>query len=771
MPGVTDYAGKRRLICRNIFLLSSPALTNSCSYPPYNMEKVENKGGFPVPERSSAIEPYLRVSRVDRSAVKPTVRKRRFEFPAELETWETVGALLALVLLSRLNLMGELAPFGLAYWAVASRGEYRRMVLYGIFMTAAVVQAGELIAGVGLLLSAGIFCLLRYRLDKPRLPLTVAIGTALLLGSLPQLWLNNFYPYDIFLLGLEATMAMLAGAVFFQVHAYPRLRLAGDRDVEGITSWAVFAGLLLLSLVQEGSVLVPLAAVISRIIVLWAAFTLGPGMAAAAGALLGFLLGIQGAGFAWLGMLTFSGFFAGLFRSYGRFASAGGFLLAAVALSLYVGGREAVAFEAGVSAAAIALFLLAPLLPMRTRMLASFLPHSAEAEAKKIRELTANRIKDYALVFRELSTAFQQTATVEKESPLPLAALVDAVVEKVCKYCPSRRRCWEKDLQRTYNALLCVLAELESKDNGKEAKSPEFFQKICKKKAEFLQTVSMFYKLEAYQHSCNKRLEGGRTLVTMQLAGLSQIMFNLSKEVREGVPDAQKCLRNQYFHLEIGVAQAAKANADVCGDYYSYLELRDGKQAYILSDGMGNGSQAQQESRSAVQLVEQLLLAGFRKDAVVRTVNTILQLRSQVESFATLDLLVVDAENGEAEFLKIGAAPSYLRQQNRVREIKSPSVPMGILDDVELKPVFVQLENDALIVMLTDGIHEVLPAQPDWLKDYLAGQVSTHPQVLADEIMHQARSLSGQVELRDDITVLVCRAKRLKHKIRDFVSN
>jgi len=723
-----------------------------------------------VPERSSVIEPYLRVSRVDRRVVKPAVRTRRIEFPAELATWETAGALVALVLLSRLNLMGELAPFGLAYWAVASRGEYRRMALYGIFMTAAVVQTGELVAALGLVLSAAIFCLLLYRLDKPRLPLSVAVGTALFLGSLPHLWLNNFYPYDILLLVLEATIAMFAAAVFFQVHACPRPQLASDKNVEGITSWVVFAGLLLLSLVQGGAVLLPLAAVISRIIVLWAAFALGPGMAAAAGALLGFLLGVQGTGFAWLGMLTFAGFFAGLFRSYGRLASAGGFFLAAVALSLYMGGRESVVFESVVSAAASSLFLLAPLLPLRTQMLASFLPHAAEDDAKKIRELTANRIKDYALVFRELSAAFQQSATAEKENHLPLAALVDAVVEKVCKYCPSRRRCWEKDLQRTYNALLSVLAELENGDSVKEAKSPEFFQKICKKRTEFLQTVSLYYKMEAYQHSCNKRMEGGRTLVTMQLAGLSQIMFALSREVREGVLDAQRRLRNQYFHVEIGVAQTSKANADVCGDYYSYLELRDGKQAFILSDGMGNGSRAQQESRSAVQLVEQLLLAGFRKDAVVRTVNTILQLRSQTESFATLDLLVVDAENGEAEFLKIGAAPSYLRLQSRVREIKCPSVPLGILDDVELKPVLVQLENDVLIVMVTDGIHEVLPAQPDWLKDYLTGQVSTHPQVLADEIIHQARHFSGQAELRDDITVLVCRAKRLKHKIRDFVS-
>ncbi len=82
-------------------------------------------------------------------------------------------------------------------------------------------------------------------------------------------------------------------------------------------------------------------------------------------------------------VVVFAGFFAGLFRSYGRLASAGGFFLATVAISLYVGGRESVAFESAVSAAAVSLFLFAPLLPLRTQMLDSFLPQGAEDEAKK----------------------------------------------------------------------------------------------------------------------------------------------------------------------------------------------------------------------------------------------------------------------------------------------------------------------------------------------------------------------------------------------------
>ena len=163
-------------------------------------------------------------------------------------------------------------------------------------------------------------------------------------------------------------------------------------------------------------------------------------------------------------------------------------------------------------------------------------------------------------------------------------------------------------------------------------------------------------------------------------------------------------------------------------------------------------------------------MAGFQKDAVIRTVNTMLQLRSPEESFATLDVLIVDAEKGEAEFLKSGAAPSYLRTQRKVQEVKSPSLPLGIISEVELQPVTVTLTDDSLIVMLTDGIFEAAPGQPDWLKNYLAAQTYTHPQVLADDILLKVRQLNGSNELRDDVTVLVCRAKRLKHKIRDYMT-
>jgi stage II sporulation protein E len=681
---------------------------------------------------------------------------------------ETAGLLLVQTLLARLHLLEELAPFGFAFWVVAGKGQRGRMVLFGVTAVLAALSSGDAAYALSLIPAMLFFCFLRERRIAARLPLPVLAGLALPAGTVPLAWFVNYHTYDLLLLGFETVLAVFAVIVFRRVFRQPLHKLNIHRHTEEITAWIVFLGLVLLSLTQGGAYLSWLAGGAARALVLWASFLFGPGMAAAAGALLGFLLGVQGQVIFWLGILSFAGFLSGLFRPYGRIAVAGGFFLGASSLALHLAGWEAVPVEAALSGSAAAVFLLAPVLPLHLRVQSLFAPRGNADEGRQLRDLTSVRIKDCAHVFRELSHVFRQTAAVEASKEQLPAPLLEELVRRVCKGCPAKRSCWEQDLQRTYNAVLRLLAELESGQAMREIKYPAFFQS-CREKENFLQTLAFLQEKEGLNKRWQKKLAEGRDLVSLQLSGLSQILHELACEVRDSGQAAGRKV-NAAYHVELGVAQAAKNDHDVSGDYYSYLELRDGRQVFILSDGMGSGGKACRESQATVQLVEQLLLAGFRRQPVIRTVNTILQLRSREESFATLDILQLDPYKGKAEFLKIGAAPSFLCARNQVREIRTPSIPLGILSDVELKQVTVELEDDTIFVMVSDGIFEVRPFNPDWLKKYLAGKLPKHPQVLADEIIHYARKADTRQELRDDITVLVCHARRLTPKIRDYAT-
>ena len=484
-----------------------------------------------MPENSSAVQPYQRVYRQREPLAKPRNRVRSVKIPAELLTWEVMGTVIALALLTRLHLLGELAPFGFAFWAAVGQDEKRRLALLGVVVVLSAVTMGSLLYAGSLLISMTVYFMVRNYSRLAWLPVVPLTGMALLIGTLPRMWLGLLHTYDFFLLFFEIILAMLAVAVFLQVYKRPFAVLSPDKHLEAITSWIIFAGLLLLSLVQGGAYLSLTAGGIARVIVLWASFLFGPGMGAATGALLGFFLGVQGGGLAWLSVLTFAGFLSGLFRPYGRFAISFGFLLGILALSLYLTGWETIPLEASVTSVAILFFLLGPVFPMRVQALAPFLKKEQEDEGKRVRDLTAGRIKDYALVFKELSEAFQQAGAIETENDVSLTTLVETVAERVCKYCPSRRRCWEKDLHRTYNSMLRVLADLDNGQNIKEIRSPEFFQKYCRRKDDFLATLSFVRELEETNNSWQKRLDDNRQLVTLQLSGLSQIMLDLSKEV------------------------------------------------------------------------------------------------------------------------------------------------------------------------------------------------------------------------------------------------
>ncbi len=711
----------------------------------------------------TVVRPYQRADRHP-----PGGRNRRNKAgairlsPGLLDTRLLVAAA-ALVLLARLQLFGELCPFGFAFWAAGGRQGAKRAVVLGGVLVLVSAAAREPLATLSLLLAMALFWLFAERLAWLKFPLPVLAGLSLLAGSLPRLWLGFFHVYDVVLMGLETALAMLATAIFGQVLAASPAKAAAGEDLEGAAAWVVTLGLILLALVQEGRVLAQLAGALARLLVLWAAFWLGPGLAAAAGALLGFLLGIQGGGLMWLSILTFAGLMAGLFRPYGRLAQAVGFFLGSGSLALYLDGWPAVCTEAPLAGAAALIFLVCPVLPRRFRLLASIF--SQEQGAEDIRKLASTRIRDYAHVFRELADAFRQASAGSGNEPA-LATLAGELASRVCRDCVSYRRCWEKDSRRAYSSILQILSAPSTVKGDREERAMDFARKYCRRKEDFLSSLRLIREIGEINGRWQQKIDSLNGFVSDQLLGLSQILLELGREVNCGRGAGQAAVRPQ-FHVEIGVAQVPEGDGEVCGDYYSYLELRDGRQAFILSDGMGNGSKARQESSSTVGLVEQLLLAGFHREQVIKTVNTILQLRSRAESFATLDAVLVDTQKGEAEFLKIGAAPSYLRQRGEVAEIKSPSVPLGILSEVELKAVSMNLEDGAIIVMVTDGVNDALPHEPDWLKSLLASTDLEHPQVLADEIIRQAKARSGKKRTRDDLTVLVCHIRRLRHRVRD----
>ncbi len=213
----------------------------------------------------------------------------------------------------------------------------------------------------------------------------------------------------------------------------------------------------------------------------------------------------------------------------------------------------------------------------------------------------------------------------------------------------------------------------------------------------------------------------------------------------------------QRLKLDIGCASLAKNSQEVSGDSHSILELPQGKTALILSDGMGTGRAANSESALAVRYLERLLEAGFPVDVAVKTANALLLVKNPGEIFSTIDIAVFDSYTGETDFLKVGAAPSYVKRVREVATIQCSSVPIGMVEPMEIQPMTVQLAVGDVFVLISDGIEDAaFRKREDWVANYLRRIATGDPQEVATKLLAEAQKRSGGKQ-NDDFTVVAGR--------------
>lgn len=212
------------------------------------------------------------------------------------------------------------------------------------------------------------------------------------------------------------------------------------------------------------------------------------------------------------------------------------------------------------------------------------------------------------------------------------------------------------------------------------------------------------------------------------------------------------------YQVVTGIAKATKSG-EISGDNYSFIELKDSKFMLALSDGMGTGYKASVESGTTIRLLEKFLYAGFDKDLAVKTINSLLLMKSNEETYATIDLSVINQYNGEVEFVKVGAVSTFIKYEDHVDVIKVGSLPVGILKNVEMEFVRKKLQDGDFVIMVSDGILDSNQSEINkerWLAEIIQNINTRNPQMMADEILNICIEANGGTAC-DDMTVMVAK--------------
>lgn len=756
--------------------------------------------------------------------------------------WSSLLYAIAGYLLSVATIVGEIYPFGIAYFAALAALDRRRMllqiipVLLGYFITMGI---DALVYGAILILLLVFFTVYPPSRKKPRFILPVIVFSISIVVRGLFLVFTGISDFLLIIIFSESILAAVMSMIFVSaLGAFERMTLVDKLKREEILCISLLSVSLVLGLqtivIWEFSI----SEVAMRFLILAASLLGGAGGGAAAGALCGIIPSLSTAiSPSAIGIFAFSGLVAGAFQRFGRIGVIVGFILGNMILSFYLINSSLLLGTAISSLLAAVLLLIIPSgLLFRVREL--FQPALATAGRPMPRQKNDDYVADRLHDVGERLHAVRNVLVAMDQGKMPrqeknIQSILRHICDKVCTDCSLKEICWESDFYQTYRDVMVMFAAVERNGLASSKDAPKSFMRRCSHSKEMVATINCLAEMYQQNDFWQRQIVSSRTLAMGQLDNTVHLLTKISdgidtfRDFREmmttklapslrakGLPVEQVVVKEvgernidlalrarrckgggecglvitntirelsakEYHAADIqcgngkkgqqcycrfflagasdtvtGCLQLAKAGETVCGDSKDDFLLADARHAFMISDGMGSGEKARHEADLTVELVRDVLQCGFDERFAATVVNYLLLMKEEEEIFATVDLCVVDLCQGEAEFIKLGAAPSYLCTKQGVRTISGNSMPLG--SGEEVVTFREKVSRGDILVMISDGVLQTGISEEEmevWLARTVEDSRREEPRIVAERIISGAVAFSGGAT-KDDMTVM-----------------
>ena len=136
-------------------------------------------------------------------------------------------------------------------------------------------------------------------------------------------------------------------------------------------------------------------------------------------------------------------------------------------------------------------------------------------------------------------------------------------------------------------------------------------------------------------------------------------------------------------------------------------------------------------------------------------VNSALVLKGEEGMFSTVDICAVDLYTGICNFLKAGAASTFIKRDHWVESITSESLAAGLVQQIDFETATRKLYHGDYLIMMTDGVLDALPDQKEeeTMKEIIMDVHEESPKDFGRGILERVLGYSDY-HARDDMTVL-----------------
>jgi sigma-B regulation protein RsbU (phosphoserine phosphatase) len=254
-----------------------------------------------------------------------------------------------------------------------------------------------------------------------------------------------------------------------------------------------------------------------------------------------------------------------------------------------------------------------------------------------------------------------------------------------------------------------------------------------------------------------KQLEQESLKKEMELAGAMQKML---------IPNTLP--KNVRYEL----ASIYRPHSTIGGDYFDFIDYDDPRFAFCIADVSGKGAAAALLMSNIQATVRYLINKRIGARAFIDELNASILNSAKGEKFITFFIAEFNTETNELIYVNAGHNIPVLYIKGELIPLDKGCTILGAFDEiVEMEVGRITLDDDALIVLYTDGLTDIQNDEGTYFDEELLYPFVKENALLStedfnDQLQEKIESFRGTNPFPDDVSVLTCKI----HKGSTFIS-
>ena len=222
------------------------------------------------------------------------------------------------------------------------------------------------------------------------------------------------------------------------------------------------------------------------------------------------------------------------------------------------------------------------------------------------------------------------------------------------------------------------------------------------------------------------------------------------------LPDTQKSFGDCTFASRIYTSMY------LSGDFLDYFEIDSERVGFYMADVSGHGISSAFITVLLKNFIDTQLENYWNEgdSLIMRPYLLVKKLNSEIlrENFGkylTIFYGVLDKKQNTLRYANCGQFPyPLLRQQGKIKPLEPAGTPVGLFVEPEFMEEQVQVSHESALLIISDGILELLPQASVKEKRNLIRHIFSRPGINLQELTEEL-GLSRQYSFPDDITFLM----------------